>query len=117
MFERHVQNVFHSVPRDGSMLQLQDIFLSMTLDIATEFLFGESTGCLEPGGGNKAAEGFVKAFSYAQSSYEGQEGGWGIMSMLLPNARLEREYKDINCESRAVHLILLSPLYRHSNGI
>lgn len=101
MFERHAQNVFHSIPRDGSMVRLQDIFLSMTLDIATEFLFGESTGCLGLGGGNKEAEGFVEAFTYAQNYLEGQEGGWGILSMFLPNARLKSEYKIIHCESRA----------------
>jgi cytochrome P450 len=107
LFERHVQNVFDSVPRDGSMVNLQDIFLGMTLDIATEFLLGESTGCLEPGGGNKEAESFVKAFNYAQNYLEGQEDGWGFLSLFLPNARLKREHKIVHCKSRRPYLSLL----------
>lgn len=110
MFERHVRNVLHLISRDGLMVILQEIFLSMTLDIATEFLFGKSTGCLEPGGGSTEAEGFVEAFTYALSYLEGQGEGWGPFKMFLPNARLKREYKTLHCKPQAFPSDLLLPL-------
>ena len=44
--EIHVRHLIDAIPRDGSTVDLQDLFFRFTLDAATEFLFGESTGCL-----------------------------------------------------------------------
>ena len=49
MFETHVSHLIQAIPKDGSMLDLQDLFFQLTIDSATEFLFGESTNCLVPG--------------------------------------------------------------------
>ena len=46
MLEIHVRHLIDSIPRDGSTVDLQDLCHRFTLDAATEFLFGESTGCL-----------------------------------------------------------------------
>jgi cytochrome P450 len=60
-FERHDQDMFKLIPRDGSTVDLQDLFFRLTIDSATEFLFGESVNCLK----NNDAE-FAGAFNYAQ---------------------------------------------------
>lgn len=120
MFERHVRNVFAAIPRDGSVMKLHDVFFGMTLDVATDFLFGESLGCLEPGGGNEEAEGFVSAFTYAQNMLEGQAGDWGILSLFLPNKKLKRAYQTLHgrfpfarhfCLSLLSHRELQRPKY------
>lgn len=100
MFERHVQNVLRAIPRDGLMVKLDEVFFSMTLDVATDFLLGESTGCLAGGGGNRGAKEFARAFNYAQNALGGQEGGgWGILDLFLPNGKLKEAYKECHCES------------------
>ncbi|WEW59052.1 hypothetical protein PRK78_004520 [Emydomyces testavorans] len=42
MIEKHVENLIKEIPTDGSTVDLQDLFFNLTLDTATEFLFGES---------------------------------------------------------------------------
>ncbi len=64
MFEVHVSHLIDSVPRDGSTVDLQDLFFGLTMDSATEFLFGKSTNTLAPGLETKSANDFVKAFVY-----------------------------------------------------
>ncbi|KAK5008600.1 hypothetical protein LTR28_003764, partial [Elasticomyces elasticus] len=48
MFENHIRHLIDAVPRDGTTVNLADLFLRLTMDSATEFLFGESTNCLAP---------------------------------------------------------------------
>ena len=98
MFERHVQHLFRSIPRDGEMLDLEPVFLSLTLDIATEFLFGKSTECLSPEGGDAETRVFVKAFGRVMAAMGGQNQGvlffLAILAgIFLPNWTLKREYK------------------------
>lgn len=64
MFESHVNHLIDSIPRDGSAVDLQDLFFGLTMDSATEFLFGKSTNMLAPGLETKSANDFVKAFVY-----------------------------------------------------
>jgi cytochrome P450 len=64
MFETHMGHLIDSVPRDGSTVDLQDLFFGLTMDSATEFLFGKSTNTLAPGLETKSANEFVKAFVY-----------------------------------------------------
>ena len=65
-FETHIDQLINSIPRDGSTVDLQDLFFQMTMDSATEFLFGESTGCLAPGEKNPANMRFTDAFNSCQ---------------------------------------------------
>ena len=65
-FETHVEHLIKAIPRDGSTVNLQDLFFLMTLDSATEFLFGESTNCLAPGEKNEVNFKFADAFNYTQ---------------------------------------------------
>ena len=60
-FETHVGHLIDAIPRDGSTIDLQEMFFSLTMDSATEFLFGQSTNVLAPGLEAKSASEFVKA--------------------------------------------------------
>ena len=61
-FETHIQHLIGAIPRDGSTIDLQPLFFSLTMDSATEFLFGKSTNCLAPGLETHSASEMVKAF-------------------------------------------------------
>lgn len=60
-FETHIRHLIDAIPRDGSTVDLQTLFFSLTMDSATEFLFGRSTNCLAPGLETQSASEFVKA--------------------------------------------------------
>ena len=98
MFERHVQHLIEAIPRDGLTIDLQVLFFPLTLDIATEFLFGQSTGCLAPGFGDASTAEFVKAFTYCQNGHV-EEGKWGFLSLFLPDPRLKRAYRTVHGKS------------------
>ena len=76
LFERHVGRVIEVLPKDGSKVDLADYFFKMTMDSATEFLFGESTGTLDDVV-NPELEDFAGAFTRGQE-YVSQLGrlGW-----------------------------------------
>jgi cytochrome P450 len=66
-FERHIQHLFAAIPRDGSTVDLQELFFRFTIDSATEFLFGKSVNSLQTsktGGPDESA--FAVAFNRAQ---------------------------------------------------
>lgn len=68
-FERHIQDLFSIIPRDGSTVDLQELFFRFTIDSATEFLFGRSVNSLRTtteGGPSEAT--FAEAFNVAQHS-------------------------------------------------
>jgi cytochrome P450 len=44
--EAHVQNLITAIPRDGSTVDLADLFLRYTADVTTDFMFGESINSL-----------------------------------------------------------------------
>jgi cytochrome P450 len=69
-FERHIQHLFKIIPRDGSTVDLQELFFQFTIDSATEFLFGQSTNTLRNSGvqAGAAEANFAKAFNRAQSA-------------------------------------------------
>jgi cytochrome P450 len=60
-FEKHISHLIDAIPRDGSTVDLQELFFSLTMDSATEFLFGVSTNTLMPGLETHSASEFVKA--------------------------------------------------------
>ncbi|CAI7601871.1 unnamed protein product [Penicillium glandicola] len=65
LYESHVAELIEQIPRDGSTIDLLPLFLSGTLDTATELLFGESAHSLR-GEGSSAGARFGKAFDIAQ---------------------------------------------------
>ncbi|KAH9872131.1 hypothetical protein J1614_006393 [Plenodomus biglobosus] len=68
-FERHFEMMMKHIPRDGSTVDLQELFFMLTIDTATEFLFNHSTNSLRVTGKDDANNEdimFSKAFNYAQ---------------------------------------------------
>jgi cytochrome P450 len=62
-FERHVSHLISKLPSDGKTpVNLADYFFRLTLDSATEFLFGESTNSLS----RSSEESFGAAFDRGQ---------------------------------------------------
>lgn len=45
--EKHVAALIDKIPRDGTAVDMQDLFSDLTLDSATELLLGESTSILQ----------------------------------------------------------------------
>jgi cytochrome P450 len=74
MLGDHVDQLISLLPADGTPFDIQEYFFKMTLDTATEFLFGESTNCLLENKQNKSSalsaiggeEGFADAFNKSQ---------------------------------------------------
>lgn len=66
-FESHVKHLIQAIPRDNSTVDLQELFFRLTLDSATEFLFGESTNCLAPGTTAESNAEFAVAFNRSQA--------------------------------------------------
>ncbi|KAL9057641.1 MAG: hypothetical protein Q9206_002268 [Seirophora lacunosa] len=92
LFERHVQNLLRAIPRDRSTVNLQDLFFKLTLDVATEFLFGVSTYTLDPERSRAEDDEFVKAFTFVQDSIEGKS----ILAMFLPDRRFKKSCKYVH---------------------
>ena len=65
-FERLIPHMFALIPRDGSTVDLQDLFFRYTIDSATEFLFGQSVGSLRKTATSELD--FAQAFNYAQEA-------------------------------------------------
>jgi cytochrome P450 len=65
-FETHVSRFLELIPADGkTMVDWQDLFFRLTLDSATEFLFGESANSLLATAGEE--NDFAEAFNYAMT--------------------------------------------------
>lgn len=96
MFESHMQELISSIPKDGGTVDLQDLFFALTMDTATEFLFGKSTHALV-GTGPDAKRGreFVEAFVYATEaiSYEFRTAG---LTRWIPDAKRRQSIKTMH---------------------
>jgi cytochrome P450 len=69
-FERHIKLMLKHIPRDGSTVDLQELFFRLTIDTATEFLFNHSTNTLRMVGQEDANNEdviFGKSFNSAQA--------------------------------------------------
>ena len=74
------------IPRDGSTIDLQALFFMLTLDTATEFLFGTSTSVL---GGDIAGERgnkFADAFGY-ETEKIGLQSRVEKLAIILPDKK------------------------------
>ncbi|PSN61795.1 cytochrome P450 52A12 [Corynespora cassiicola Philippines] len=72
-FERHFKLMLKNIPRDGTTVDLQELFFCLTIDTATEFLFNHSTNSLrmrDQGGKDNEDTIFSKAFNYAQEDIQ-----------------------------------------------
>lgn len=93
-FEHHVHHLIQAIPRDGSTVNLQDLFFRLTMDSATEFLFGESTNCLAPGASTESSTAFAEAFNRSQEAI-GKHNRLGIFN-LLPDPQFKKDVKTVH---------------------
>ncbi|KAH0162660.1 cytochrome P450, partial [Aureobasidium melanogenum] len=94
MFERHFGHLLALLPRDGSTTDLQKLFFSMTLDSATEFLFGQSVGA-QGAGHDSEADRFQRAFDFAQHQMP-DRNRLGVMNLFIPNAKFNAACKVVH---------------------
>lgn len=97
-YEIHVDQLIKAIPKDGSTVNLQDLFFMLTMDSATEFLFGESTNCLAPGSSHDNIE-FAEAFNRSQEaaarSFQiGKIGKWLHGSMTRKDRKYCQDFVD-----------------------
>lgn len=95
--ETHADDLMKAIAAESDhIIDLQPLFSSASLDVITEFLFGESARSLDPDkrksndGGKTEAEKFYDAFSYIVGSINGQNSKYGILSYFLPDSSFER---------------------------
>ncbi|GME36240.1 hypothetical protein CDV56_108500 [Neofusicoccum parvum] len=50
MLERYMEHLMALIPKDGSTIDLQELFFRFTLNLASEFLFGHSMNTLHQSG-------------------------------------------------------------------
>lgn len=93
-FETHIKHLIKAIPTDGSTVDLQALFFHLTLDSATEFLFGESASTLTAGADGKPQDPFGEAFNYCTEKI-GNEARLGFRN-LLPNRKYEDSKKIVH---------------------
>ena len=103
MFEKHVEHLIQALPKDGSTVRMQDLFLRFSLDVATDLLFGESTNTLAPDFADAEVTAFVDAYDYCLQNIDGsslieEKGGlaWGFLKLFLPNPKIKQQIGVVN---------------------
>ena len=94
-FEAHVSHLIQAIPRDGSTVDLQDLFFRLTLDSATEFLFGESTNSLASGTTKASNSRFAEAFNRSQEAI-GEASRAGNLVTYLRKSTFKDDVKDVH---------------------
>jgi len=89
--ERHVRHLIEAIPRDGSTLDLQPLFYRLTIDTATEFLFGESTNSLT----SSDNIAFADAFDDLQLQ-GGKEVRLGGLARWMRDSTYKRDQKTVH---------------------
>ena len=94
-FESHVQHLIQAIPRDRSTIDLQELFFRLTIDSATEFLFGESINCLAPGTETASNAEFAGAFNRSQADIAQNSRSQGFTSY-FPTQQLKKDIKYVH---------------------
>jgi cytochrome P450 len=97
ILENHTSQLIDRIPSDGSTIDLQPLFQDLALDIATEFLFGQSTNALSPDH-DEDVQKFITSFEYCQNPLGGDKpkklGTLRIiLSLFLPDRNFKRHTK------------------------
>ncbi|KAF4629186.1 hypothetical protein G7Y89_g8956 [Cudoniella acicularis] len=93
-FETHILQFISKIPKDGSTVDLQTLFFQLTLDSATEFLFGASVNSLSSKEGSEQ-EKFGKQFDLAQSKL-GRRSRLGKLSFLFRDKEFDQACRDVH---------------------
>ncbi|KAF2866083.1 cytochrome P450 alkane hydroxylase-like protein [Massariosphaeria phaeospora] len=97
-FERsQVADVSLMEKHDGTTVDLQPLLHQLTLDIATEFLFGRSTNALDRSTEDKKCAEFIEAFEYCQNPFRENENTsrWALLTQFLPDLTFKKKVKII----------------------
>ncbi|MCJ1248985.1 hypothetical protein MMC30_006206 [Trapelia coarctata] len=95
MVEKHIPQLLDLIPRDGSTVDLQPLFFRLTMDTATEFLFGESANSLTPDAADiSGSVEFQKAFDRLQDPTD--RGVLQLFGLLPTKAQYKRDCKTIH---------------------
>ncbi|MCJ1415307.1 hypothetical protein MMC32_001639 [Xylographa parallela] len=89
-FDTHVNHLISAIPRDGSTVDLQELFFRLTIDSATEFLFGESTNCLAPGTSTVSARQFAVSFMRGQENIS-KNARFGPIANLFVDSQFKKD--------------------------
>jgi cytochrome P450 len=97
LLDKHTTRLLDLLPGDGSEVDLQPLFHELTMDIATEFLFGRSMNMLDRTVERTDVKEFVEAFEYAGDPMlnENQER-WGWLGLFMRDGKRERCIKYMN---------------------
>ncbi|KAJ4304620.1 hypothetical protein N0V90_000146 [Kalmusia sp. IMI 367209] len=91
ILEKHTDRLIEQLPKDGTTVDLQPLFHQLTLDIATEFLFGRSTDALDRSREDKMVHEFIEAFEYCENPFSNQNNErWGMLGMFLPDSKFKK---------------------------
>jgi cytochrome P450 len=90
IFEKHVKILIGLIPNDGQEVDISDLFFRYTLDAATDFLLGNSSGSLE----NSQVQ-FAEAFAEAQR-VQNIIARAGPLIPLIPKSSFRKALKQIN---------------------
>lgn len=94
-FEAHVSQMVDRIPRDGSTVDLQELFFRLTIDSATELLFGESTNSLAPDTSSEGSTRFAEAFNRSQE-YVGEAGRNGFIMKVFPKPNFNKDVRYVH---------------------
>ncbi|KAB5585708.1 cytochrome P450 [Coniochaeta sp. 2T2.1] len=103
MLEKHVGRLLKLIPTNGEEIDLQELMLRFTMDVATGFLFGESTNGLlaasrdgRPyGQGQDVLDGFAESVQYAQHRMA-MHVALGRWTALVPDFRFRRHVRMVH---------------------
>ena len=121
--EKHVDHLIQAIPKDGSTIHLEDLFFKLSLDVATDLLFGESTNTLAPDFADAEVTEFVDAYTFCLHAMDGSalaeewDRGdgysglvWGFVGLFLPNPKFKQQIRVVNgmypqlFQARLIHL-------------
>ncbi|KAG9242432.1 cytochrome P450 [Calycina marina] len=93
LIEVHVSALITKIPKDGSAIDLVELFSDLTMDIATELFLGESTHLLQGNRDPKALR-FSEAFGFVSEKLSVKMGiGW--LANVLPDRKFDDGVRDL----------------------
>lgn len=94
-FEDHISQLIDRIPKDGSTVNLQELFFRLTIDSATKFLFGESTNSLAPSASSETPARFAEAFNRSQE-FTGEVARNGLVMKFFSKKNFNRDVKYVH---------------------
>jgi cytochrome P450 len=88
IYERHFCNLSALIPRNGETVDLQELFSRMTIDTASDFLFGESVHALDPQQ-SSTSKAVSDAFNYTSKALAFRLH-MGAITFLFPDKKFKK---------------------------